>query len=50
LKLEKIAIRATCLVITEDLLITKIRRTLQNKETTRILKIDNAQESNRLII
>jgi hypothetical protein len=50
LKLKKIAIRATCLVTTEDLLITKIRRTPQNEEATRILKIDNAEESNRLIL
>jgi hypothetical protein len=50
LKLKKIAIRAICLVTTEDLLITKIRRTPQNKEATRILKIDNAKKSNRLII
>jgi hypothetical protein len=50
LKLKKIAIRAIYLVTTEDPLITKIRRTPQNKEATRILKINNAKESNRLIL
>jgi hypothetical protein len=50
LKLKKIVIRAICLVITENLLITRIRRTPQNKEATRILKINNTKESNRLIL
>jgi hypothetical protein len=50
LKLDKITIRAICLVTTENLLITKIRRMPQNKEATRISEIDNTKESNGLIL
>jgi hypothetical protein len=44
------AIKAICLVTTENPLITRIRRTPQNKEATRISEIDNTKESNGLIL
>jgi hypothetical protein len=50
LKLEKIAIKAICLVTTENLLITNIRETPQNKEATKISEIDNTKRLNRLIL
>jgi hypothetical protein len=44
------AIRATCLVTTENPLITRIRRTPRNEEATRISEMDDAKESNGLIL
>jgi hypothetical protein len=50
LRLEKITIQITSLITAESPLFTKIRKTLQDNEVTRLLDNKNTKEANSLIL